>query len=116
MSCQPEEYLEGPFTSKIRPTVDNCLFCIGKKGPISDKGLSSSLTRKGLASIGLIKTCKERQDNVAKVVLLHRIKNASKFPFKLHFSCRSIYTDSKRMLCVKHCREKSEHAQGARWR
>ena len=50
--------------------------------------------------------------NVAKVVLLHRRKGASEFPFKFHSSCRSIYTDSKRILYAKRRREESEHAQG----
>lgn len=106
---EPEEYFEGPSTSTRITAGDICVFCVGDKGPISDKDLSNNLTKKGLVSI--INACEERQDDVAKIILLHRRKSASEFPFKFHSSCRSIYTDSKRILYAKRCCEESHLLQ-----
>ncbi|XP_033109669.1 uncharacterized protein LOC117110927 [Anneissia japonica] len=78
---------------------DVCLICRGSRGPLSARELEYKITQKGLST--LLKSCDERQDEVADIV--QHIRGTSQMlKVRFHFQCRSTYTDTrKRSLALK---------------
>lgn len=77
-----------------------CIICLGQEGPLSEAELKLKVTSKGFQTV--IKSCRERQDEVSQR-LLPILENSSETPqIHFHFKCRSTYTDSKKIaLAVK---------------
>ena len=86
-----------PSTSRDSENVlrtDICIICKGKKGPLSEKEKVRTITSEGLSTF--IKSCEERQDEVADEILpLRETPQVSQIRFH-HFTCKSTDTDSRK--------------------
>jgi len=79
-------------------STSTCIFCNGEKGPLTDIEKKIKITEKGLQT--LLKSCEERQDEVAEFILpLRDTTQLSQIRF--HMPCRSQYTDVRKRDTVK---------------
>lgn len=81
-----------------------CIICLGQAGPLSEAEKKLKITPKGVQT--LIKSCKERQDEVSSR-LLPQIEAGEISQINFHFKCRSTYTDSKKIALAVRRRSES---------
>ena len=71
-------------------TKASCIICLGQEGPLSKAEIKLKVTSKGLQTV--IKSCRERQDEVSRR-LLPILEESSETPqIHFHFKCRSQLT------------------------